>query len=115
MSDLRSKLIRLAHADPKVRTALLPLLKEALTGVSPKDLAFARKLWAKAKHSYGTLYQQAFWMGTRVELKSVKGNKGKLRAIEVVMEEVEKELIAGYKLRKVPRRHWDRHGLSTVK
>lgn len=42
MTDLRSKVIRLAHSRPELRPALLPLLKEAapkfpkLKGLSPK-------------------------------------------------------------------------------
>jgi hypothetical protein len=36
--DLRSIVIRLAHAKPELRTALLPLVKEAAVGVTPKTL-----------------------------------------------------------------------------
>jgi len=35
---LRSKLIRLAHEKPELRPALLPLVKEAAVGVTPKTL-----------------------------------------------------------------------------
>jgi hypothetical protein len=38
MSDLRSKIIRLAHANPELRKDLLPLLKEAVPMVSNYDI-----------------------------------------------------------------------------
>lgn len=38
MSDLRSKLIRLAHARPELRPALLPLLRTAMEHSSPEAL-----------------------------------------------------------------------------
>lgn len=41
MSDLRSRVIRLAHAKPELRPALLPLLKEA---TAPGDAAYMKAL-----------------------------------------------------------------------
>lgn len=45
MTDLRSKLIRLAHARPDLRPALIPLLKEA---ASPLDKARRHQLMPSA-------------------------------------------------------------------
>lgn len=40
MSDLRSKVIRLAHQNPELRPHLMPLLKEAAKS-TPSDLDYA--------------------------------------------------------------------------
>lgn len=48
MTDLRSKLIRLAHARPDLRPALIPLLKEA---ASPLDKARRHQLMPSAIRS----------------------------------------------------------------